>query len=217
MKLRAAISSLATVLTLLAFGSGCGPSKPAGEDRPASGSTRQEPGTRFDPLDLPEDRTVVPEAYPRAEAVGWTDEAAAPTSEETVPPALIERLAQAVDTLSGQVFRIQLATTKLYGEAKRAAEVAEEIFDQPVFVDYEVPYFKVRVGGFGNRATAEDYQQRARTAGYGDAWVVMATLDIQEPAPLYDTTVADTAHGIPEPDLYREYQGPDIHGPVDGD
>ena len=54
-----------------------------------------------------------------------------------------------------------------------------------MYVDYEVPNYKVRVGNFVDRNAAEDYQQRVRAAGYGNAWVVMVNIGIREVAPLY--------------------------------
>ncbi len=104
-------------------------------------------------------------------------------------------LIEPIDTLNNQAFRVQILTTKVYGEARTALRVAEEIFDRPVFMDYEVPYFKLRVGNFAERETAENYQQRAKAAGYTKAWVVVVTVGVEEPAPLYETlpaTVGDS-------------------------
>ena len=55
-----------------------------------------------------------------------------------------------------------------------------------MYLDYEVPYYKVRVGSFGSREEAEEYQQRAKAAGYRNAWVVMVNLGVKEAKPLYD-------------------------------
>lgn len=142
----------------------------------------------FDPLELPEDRQVVPELYPREgritghETLVSTPVPQTPTETAGLP---VEMPPAAVDSLNGQAYRVQLFTSKLYGEARDAVRVAEEIFDQPVYLDYEVPYFKVRVGSFAERDDAEGYQQKAKATGYTDAWVVMVSVDIKEAAPMY--------------------------------
>ena len=105
-------------------------------------------------------------------------------------------LNEQIDTLNNQAFRVQILTTKVYGEARTALRVAEEIFDRPVFMDYEVPYFKLRVGNFAEREIAENYQQRARAAGYTNAWVVVVTVAVEEPAPLYEISPATAGDSL---------------------
>ncbi|MBU0984142.1 MAG: SPOR domain-containing protein, partial [candidate division Zixibacteria bacterium] len=87
---------------------------------------------------------------------------------------------------NNQAFRVQIFTSKLYNDARQALRVAEEIFDRQLYIDYEVPYFKVRVGSFDTRDAAEAYQLKAKAAGYGNAWVVLVTVGVVEAAPLYD-------------------------------
>ena len=147
-----------------------------------------EPGDPrgFDPLELPRDREVIPQLHPRGGQIQGSqqfvvEDPNAGDSGGAIIPIEIEQ----VDTVYSQAFRVQLATTKVYGEARREVLVAEEIFDRPVHLDYEVPYYKVRVGSFRSRDAAEEYQQRARSAGYSNAWVVLVNIDIKEPPPLY--------------------------------
>jgi len=142
----------------------------------------------FDPLELSRDREVVPSKYSRTgEIIGKQVIVEAEPSDagmDSTESGLVGPVPQ-VDTLNNQVYRVQIFTSRVYGDARRAARVAEEIFDQPVYVEYEVPNYKVRVGGFGGRYDAEDYQQKAKAAGYRNAWVVMVNVGIKEVAPLY--------------------------------
>lgn len=97
---------------------------------------------------------------------------------------------QALNTGSGRatlVFRVQILTSQGFGEARKAAQVAEEIFDQPVHVDYEIPNFKVRVGDFADRGSAEEYRRVAQQLGYSNCWVVPVTIGVVEASPLYDS------------------------------
>lgn len=144
-------------------------------------------GRGYDPLELPRDREVVPVKNPRSGSIRGND-ALIDAEEDPSDSAyfVADNLPIGLDTVNNQVFRVQLFTSKTYGEARRAVVVAEEIFDQPVYLDYEVPYYKIRVGNFANRDDAEEYQPRVRTAGYGNAWVVVVNLGVTEASPAYD-------------------------------
>ncbi|MBD3258071.1 hypothetical protein GF377_06525 [candidate division GN15 bacterium] len=193
------------LLAAMVIGGCQGPAHRGVETPPA-----EEPATvdsrGFDPLELPQDREVVPELYPREGTIRGSQVLVEAQPTETVSDTAmvtVEVPPTEIDSLNGQAYRIQLFTSKLYGDAKEAVRVAEEIFDRPVYLDYEVPYFKVRVGSFASRDAAEDYQTRAKAAGYSDAWVVMVNLGVKEVAPVYndmgplpsDSYPADTAGG----------------------
>lgn len=141
----------------------------------------------YDPLELPQDKDIIPEKHPKTGAItGSKMLSQAPAGKSDTVVLGIAEAPVGSDTLNNQVFRVQLFTSKYYFEARKALAVAEEIFDQPVYLDYEVPYFKIRVGNFGNREEAEMYQQKTREAGYGSAWVVVVNLRVKEPAALYE-------------------------------
>ncbi len=141
----------------------------------------------FDPLEFPRDLEIIPAKYPHSGNIeGSAALVESEGSTESVDAGEIINLPLPSDTVQSQVFRVQLLTSKLYGEARRAFQVAEEIFDQLVYIDYEVPYYKVRVGDFGARTLAEDYQMKAKAAGYPSCWVVVVNVGIREAAPLYD-------------------------------
>lgn len=195
---------------------GCG-SRPAGpsEEQPADAGRGAAVDARgVDPLDLPGELTALPVEYPRAgviETQSVLQDARRPSAdtaaETSVPGAgLPEYLPTAIDSIADQAFRVQIFTSKTYGEARHAFRVAEEVFDQPAYIDYDVPYFKVRVGNFATRAAAEVYQQKVKTVGYSGAWVVWVNTGVQEVSPQYDdlpTTIdADTA--APEDSLPYE-------------
>lgn len=175
---------LVFVLTLYVA---CNQPAPSGEETPPPPEETQLDGRGFDPLDLPRDRQIIPRVHPQAGAIEGRGALVdvVPEIRDSLPGAVTEVPASA-DTLNGQAYRVQLFTSKVYGEARQEIAVAREIFDRPVYLDYEVPYYKVRVGSFGSRDEAEEYQQMAKTAGYRNAWVVMVNLGVKEAKPLYD-------------------------------
>lgn len=176
------------MLPVLLFAGCQGPAK-GGSETPTTTEPQAVDARGYDPLELPQDREIVPKAYPRQGRIsGHPTLVETPTPETSTDTgvAVPQPPQPSVDSLNGQAYRVQLFTSKLYGEAKDAVRVAEEIFDQPVYLDYEVPYFKVRVGSFAKREDAEAYQQKAKAAGYSDAWVVMVSVGVKEVAPLYE-------------------------------
>lgn len=59
------------------------------------------------------------------------------------------------------------------GRAQRAACIAQQR-GLPATVDFNGPYYRVRVGGVANRSQAERLRQQAISLGYWDAFVVSA-------------------------------------------
>lgn len=154
----------------------------------------------FDPLELSADKEIVPGEYPQATPITTRSEFSQAGS-TPVPVVLSTETPSTgeADSRDGQVFRVQIFTDKVYGASRRAVAVAREIFDREVYLDYEVPYYKVRVGGFGLRSDAEDYQMRAKAAGYSNAWVVAVNVSVKELDPLYPAEPVDSPDGyVPE-------------------
>lgn len=69
-------------------------------------------------------------------------------------------------------FRVQLFATKDYYEAVDKRDEASERFDAVVHMDFDPPYYKIRVGDFVRRDEAEQTRVAARERGYADAWIV---------------------------------------------
>lgn len=79
------------------------------------------------------------------------------------------------------VYRVQLYTTKDLGTAQAVGKEAETDFGEKVQIDYEVPYYKVRVGVFASPQAAEPVLQEARRLGYKGAWAVRLRASLQAP------------------------------------
>jgi hypothetical protein len=65
--------------------------------------------------------------------------------------------------------------------------IAEEIFNLPLYLDYEVPYYKLRVGDFSVREEAENMLPEIKAIGYRNAWVARVLLRVRD-VPDYDMT-----------------------------
>ncbi|MEK7774549.1 MAG: SPOR domain-containing protein [Candidatus Zixiibacteriota bacterium] len=130
---------------------------------------------------FPSDTVVVPAKYSRGNAgvsrLILIDPGGSPSG-------LMNTTRQSDDSLPVQVFRVQLYTSKLYGDAARMSRIGRELCLAPVTVDYDVPYYKVRSGTFATRSEAETYVSRTKTLGFTEAWVVVAANPLRKINPV---------------------------------
>lgn len=167
-------------MLILAFG--CRPAAVSKEKSQAKKKISEN--SLFNPLELSSDTIIVPEANPlNADLFGESvkTDIGITVQRDSLKNTLIEP----VDSLNSQTFRIQLFSSKVYGASRQEFLIAEEIFDRNVYLDYEVPYYKIRVGDFSNREDAEIYLLKVRTSGYSDAWVVAVNINVRESERLY--------------------------------
>lgn len=185
--IRAIVLLCAIAMTISSCGAKSGGGLSDG-DRPSSGSGGTRDGDErsgdidhFDPLATARDREVAPEIYPvnprTAEEPG--DSLFEPLP---LPYAGSDSTAELKDPT--EVYRVQIFTSRLYNEARQEKVLAEEIFNFPVHLDYEVPYYKLRVGDFLTRAEAENFIPETKAIGYRSAWVARVVLKILPPPPL---------------------------------
>ena len=94
---------------------------------------------------------------------------ATPAVTETTPPMEETPVPDPQDFTPG--WRVQLFASTSMVAADEEAHVAREKFSEPVYVEYEPPLYKVRLGNFLTKAAAQSMATRVRAEGY-DAWVV---------------------------------------------
>lgn len=180
------ITSTSILFLSLIFVAGCGGIRlTRGKDD--RGKVRFTP--EIYPLNIPEDMAVIPALYPMP----------APDSAPRLisPPA--PQTTSRIDSTTAplELYRVQIFTSRTYGPAVREQSIASEIFDKRVALDYEVPYYKVRLGDFENRRQAEDYLSVAKDAGYDSAWVVRVTLNVQNLEPTYRSPDSESRYQLP--------------------
>ncbi len=170
-------------LFLILVVAGCGGSF----SRP--GEEKNSPKVRWPsdayPLDLPEDLAVVPKEYPLSQ----------PSDSARNVGSFIAHQRSHQDSATGpvQVYRIQIYNSNTYGPALKEFSVANEVFDGNTWLDYEVPYYKIRVGNFSTREEAEQYLPTVNDAGYPEAWVVRVNVNINTlEEPLFQPSADDT-------------------------
>lgn len=152
----------------------CAPKQGSDQTREEASSSA---GPLFDPLVTDIDREIVPEVYAiKASAIPMAGDSVL----EPRDISYEEYDSTAAVTGPREVYRIQIFTSRLITEASREKALAEEVFNLPIHLDYEVPYYKLRAGDFVNRIDAEDMIPEVRAIGYRNAWVARVVLKIRE-------------------------------------
>ncbi len=161
---------LGAALTLLLF-SGCGGSaetavrgEPVEKDTPVL--RQQQPEKR--PL-LYYEATLRPSDFDKEiDEVQRIHIEERPHSELIIPR---DSMALVEETILG--FRIQILSTSNVDEAEESRIAAQQLFlSDTVYVIYDPPVYKVRVGDFETRLEANGRLQDVQERGYKDAWVV---------------------------------------------
>lgn len=73
---------------------------------------------------------------------------------------------------SAFVYQVQLSSTADYEAAIGIENRANQTFAEEVMIQFDSPYYKIRVGRMKNREDAQSLQQFAIDKGYRRAWVI---------------------------------------------
>ena len=76
-------------------------------------------------------------------------------------------------------YRVQVLATRYYERADSLAVLMKNTVSDSVYVDFEAPNYKVRIGDFIDRDSAESLQQKLVQMGYNSAWILRARINSQ--------------------------------------
>ena len=76
-------------------------------------------------------------------------------------------------------YRVQVLATRYIERADSLAKIMKNTINDSVYVDFEAPNYKVRVGDFIDRDSAESLQQDLVQMGYNSAWVLRTRINSQ--------------------------------------
>ena len=71
-----------------------------------------------------------------------------------------------------EVFRIQIFESTVASLARAEAKRFQNIFGDTVYIDFETPLYKLRIGNFQNRKNAEDAVESISRLGAKDSWII---------------------------------------------
>ncbi|MDZ7272242.1 MAG: SPOR domain-containing protein [candidate division KSB1 bacterium] len=95
-----------------------------------------------------------------------------------VPSVGVDTVAQPSSVLG---YRVQIVSTPFEEVAREVRKEALLKFEEPVYMVFDAPYYKVRVGDCISRFEAEELQQKAMEKGFGQAWVVRTLVSASPP------------------------------------
>jgi len=120
----------------------------------------------FDPATLPDKFVVPPPEFDTGRNVKAAE----------ITPFITGNLSDtaSVDsTLTTPGYRIQIFSTTSYLRANEAyLNSLATILDEPVYLTYDAPYYKIRAGNFIYREDAENFLVEKLKRTFPDAWVV---------------------------------------------
>ncbi len=68
-------------------------------------------------------------------------------------------------------YRLQIFATSDRQRAEETAAGARKSFTEPIYVEYEAPLYKVRIGDCATRQEAEMLKEKASLQGYDGSWI----------------------------------------------
>jgi hypothetical protein len=68
-------------------------------------------------------------------------------------------------------YRLQIFATSDRVKAEETAAGAKQSFTEPIYVEYEAPLYKVRIGDCATRQEAEALKEKASLQGYDGSWI----------------------------------------------
>ena len=77
-----------------------------------------------------------------------------------------------VDQMTKEVFRIQIFESSVASIARAEAKRFQNIFGDTVYTNFETPLYKLRIGSFKNRKSAEEAIETIQRLGAKDAWII---------------------------------------------
>ena len=79
--------------------------------------------------------------------------------------------------ISVEGFRIQLLATQDRFNAEKFKSELGKIYKNKIYIIFEAPNYKVRVGDFINRKNAEEMRQNLSKKGYTTAWIIRSKIE----------------------------------------
>ena len=77
---------------------------------------------------------------------------------------------------SNEIFRLQIFESTESSIARAEAKRFQNILGDTVYIDFETPLYKLRIGNFPNRKQAENAMSAIENMGVKDPWVIRTFL-----------------------------------------
>ena len=81
------------------------------------------------------------------------------------------------DSIIIEGYRVQVLATRERFKAEKLQSDLEELFEYKIYVIFEAPNYKVRIGDFIDRQKAEKFRKKLSGNGYSSAWIIRTKID----------------------------------------
>ena len=159
MKLKYNIRSLLSLLIAVSVLSACSAGSLA--EHKSDGSSGRSVNGWFDPLSLNDDDIIIN----GAEMPTFTN-----SSKELPDTSNIDY------DIMVEGYRVQVYTTQNISEADSILSLADSLFNGETYLQFDAPYYKIRVGNLKSRANAETLQLVTRRNGFPRSWVLRTSV-----------------------------------------
>ena len=167
-----------TLLAMVVFTlfTGCAPTQPnvSGSALPppiktGEPSSAAQDTVIFDPMELGDDGILVPrpQETPAAEQLEPV-----PAEPDQIIPAEPEVIVEEWEDVVRPGYRVQIFAANGVDAARMVEKEAQELFPEGVYLSYDPPNYKIRVGNCQSRKEADILLRKAKSLRYRDAWIV---------------------------------------------
>ena len=77
-------------------------------------------------------------------------------------------------------YRVQIVISQNVNELEVIQDKLMQSVDKKIYIIFELPNYKLRVGNFLNRKEAESFQKKIVRLGYRTAWVVPTMIEMED-------------------------------------
>ena len=77
-------------------------------------------------------------------------------------------------------YRVQIVISQNVNELEVIQDKLTKSVDKKIYIIFELPNYKLRVGNFLNRKEAESFQKKIVRLGYRTAWVVPTMIEMED-------------------------------------
>ena len=139
------------------------------QETPAKPLSKSEMREDFDPLTLEDDDIVI------------APKDTSQTAKTAVAP--VSWMIEEKPAVNMDGYRVQLLMTKSEAAAHEAKQKAIFKFDDKIYLIFEAPYYKIRIGDFESKKDADQIRDDALAKGFPDAWVVRTQIEKSSDSP----------------------------------
>ena len=82
--------------------------------------------------------------------------------------------------INDEGFRIQVFATRERANAERLVNELSVLYNEKIYIIFEAPNYKVRIGNYIDREDAEEVRSFLTNKGFPSAWIVRTKIDISD-------------------------------------